>query len=125
MLIAHVRPLFCRLRRFSDVQRCSTLRELRNAYYRGGVVNDLGIRLAGVDILSADISQPLAANGGRFGEINTTPGLHHHYLIAQTRKGPGIAEILLDHLFTTRSGVFVLGDNARTASAAVEACDAA
>src|SRR5205823_1807486 len=73
------------------------------------VVSDLGIRLAGVDILSPDISQPLAANGGCFGEINTTPGLHHHYLIAETRKGPGIAEILLEHLFATRTGVFILG----------------
>ena len=90
----------------------------------GRIVSDLGIRFAGVDILSPDISQPLAANGGCFGEINTTPGLHHHYLVAEARIGPGIAEMVLEHLFASRTGVFVLGDNAAAARVAEEACDA-
>jgi D-alanine-D-alanine ligase-like ATP-grasp enzyme len=89
------------------------------------VVSDLGIRFAGVDIISPDISQPLSANGGRFGEINTTPGLHHHYLVAEERRGPGVAEILLEHFFANRTGVFILGDDPRRSAPVIEACDAA
>jgi cyanophycin synthetase len=89
----------------------------------GRVVAELGVRLAGVDIISPDISVPLAANGGRFGEINTTPGLHHHDLVAEDRDGPGVAEILLEHFFATRSAVFMLGSRHRTV--AIEHKDAA
>jgi D-alanine-D-alanine ligase-like ATP-grasp enzyme len=88
------------------------------------VVSDLGVRFAGVDIISPDISQPLAANAACFGEINTTPGLHHHYLVAEERRGPGIAEILLGHFFATRSALFILGDGPRR-SIPTGACDAA
>lgn len=39
----------------------------------------IGIRMAGVDIITIDPSIPLKASGGVINEINTTPGLHHHY----------------------------------------------
>lgn len=39
----------------------------------------LGVRLAGVDIVTTDAQRPLAAAGGVVLEINTTPGLYHHY----------------------------------------------
>jgi D-alanine-D-alanine ligase-like ATP-grasp enzyme len=91
----------------------------------GRVVSELGVRLAGVDIISPDISVPLAVNGGRFGEINTTPGLHHHDLVAGDRIGPGVAEVLLEHFFATRSAVFILGDCAPRIAAPIERRDAA
>jgi len=94
------------------------------AAFAARVVNDLGVRFAGVDILSPDISQPLAANGGCFGEVNTTPGLHHHYLVAEMRRGPGVAETLLEHLFATRAGVFILG-NEIAANPPTAVCNAA
>lgn len=40
----------------------------------------LGVRLAGVDILTDDLSKPLAESKGVVLEVNTTPGLHLHYL---------------------------------------------
>jgi cyanophycin synthetase len=41
----------------------------------------LKIRLAGHDVMTTDISRPLGETGGIFNEVNTTPGLQHHYLI--------------------------------------------
>lgn len=38
-----------------------------------------GIRMAGVDIITIDPSISLEASGGVISEINTTPGMHHHY----------------------------------------------
>lgn len=43
----------------------------------------LDIKLAGVDIITSDISIPLEESGGVINEINTTPGLHHHHLVAE------------------------------------------
>ncbi len=42
------------------------------------VVTALGTRFAGVDLLTNDPGRTLAASGGVFIEMNTTPGLHHH-----------------------------------------------
>ncbi len=46
----------------------------------------LGIRLAGVDILTNDLSVSLVESDGVVLEVNTTPGLHLHYLT----QNPGI-----------------------------------
>jgi len=43
----------------------------------------LGNQLAGVDIIAPDLSVPLKASGGVVLEVNTTPGLYHHYDPAQ------------------------------------------
>lgn len=72
------------------------------------LVKDLGIRLAGLDVLCRDISAPLSPGNGLFGEINTTPGLHHHYLVEQPDDRVHVASQILDHMFTHRSGVMVL-----------------
>jgi cyanophycin synthetase len=42
-------------------------------------VRAIGSRFAGVDIITLDPSRPLERSGGAINEINTTPGLHHHY----------------------------------------------
>ena len=69
---------------------------------------NLGVRLAGIDIIARDISKPLTPENGILGEINTTPGLHHHDLIAERGAGPSIAARLVERMFETRSGVITL-----------------
>jgi cyanophycin synthetase len=39
----------------------------------------VGVRLAGVDVITPDPSVPLAESGGVILEVNTTPSYHHHY----------------------------------------------
>lgn len=39
----------------------------------------LDIRFAGVDIITTDLSVPLQESGGVVLEVNTTPGLYHHF----------------------------------------------
>lgn len=46
----------------------------------GRIVREVGSRFAGVDVLTNDPSLQLAESGGVFLELNTTPGLHHHYI---------------------------------------------
>ena len=69
------------------------------------LVQNLGVRLAGLDLLCRDISQPLTRANGLISEINTTPGLHHHVLIADQHNAAAVGAILLGHLFETSSGV--------------------
>ena len=71
------------------------------------LLSNLGVRLAGVDILARDIAKPLTRENGLIGEINTTPGLHHHHLVAERGDDPPAAALLLEPLFQTRSGVVV------------------
>ncbi len=69
------------------------------------LVQNLGVRLAGVDVLCQNISQPLTRANGLIGEVNTTPGLHHHVLVSNPNSVAGVGAILLGHMFETRSGV--------------------
>ncbi len=39
----------------------------------------VGVRLAGIDVITSDPSVPLAESGGVILEVNTTPSYHHHY----------------------------------------------
>lgn len=39
----------------------------------------VGVRLAGIDLITSDPSVPLADSGGVVLEVNTTPGFHYHY----------------------------------------------
>jgi cyanophycin synthetase len=39
----------------------------------------VGVRLAGVDVITPDPRVPLAESGGVILEVNTTPSYHHHY----------------------------------------------
>lgn len=39
----------------------------------------VGVRLAGIDIITTDPSRPLNETGGVILEVNTTPGLYYHY----------------------------------------------
>ncbi|MGH8583905.1 MAG: hypothetical protein ACREWG_14215 [Gammaproteobacteria bacterium] len=63
-------------------------------------------RFAGVDVITLDPTLPLIKTGGVINEINTTPGLHHHYnLINQTGVDPA-SEVL----------VYLLSDSSRLTS---------
>lgn len=53
---------------------CESLRE--DAASAAGILNS---RLVGVDFITVDPTVPLAKSGGVINEVNTTPGLHHHY----------------------------------------------
>jgi cyanophycin synthetase len=66
------------------------------------VVTGLGLRLAGVDVLTPDVTAPLAVTGGVINEINTTPGLHHHVLVAGPRADVPVPAMILDHILSQR-----------------------
>lgn len=54
-------------------------------------------RFAGVDIITLDPAVPLEQSGGVVIEINTTPGLHHHYLLDRDN-GISPAIRVLEHI---------------------------
>lgn len=63
------------------------------------IINRMDISLAGVDIITPDINQPLVDVGGVLNEVNTTPGLHHHYLVANRNvNSKDIGELILENL---------------------------
>ena len=51
----------------------------------------LGLRLAGVDLITPDISRSLADGRGAVIEVNGTPGLHYHYLVADAERATRVA----------------------------------
>lgn len=65
------------------------------------IVRALGSELAGVDVMTPDVGASLAAAGGSFIEINTTPGLHHHFVPDDPEGGPRTARRIIQYL--TRS----------------------
>jgi len=57
----------------------------------------LNSKFAGVDIITIDPKMPLEESGGVINEINTTPGLHHHYNL-QNDQGLSSAVPVLKYL---------------------------
>lgn len=70
------------------------------------IVRDFGIGFAGLDVTATDISLPLDTGGTIFNEINAGPGIHHHYLVSDQSRIAHVAPRILEHLFSTRRGVF-------------------
>ena len=58
----------------------------------------VGLRLGGVDIATADLSRPLDASGGVVIEVNGTPGLSHHYHVADRAGATRVALPILKKL---------------------------
>jgi len=54
----------------------------------------LDSRFAGVDVLTLDPSVGLEKSGGVINEVNTTPGLHHHYNLANQTQPPAAVKVL-------------------------------
>ncbi len=55
------------------------------------------LHLAGVDLVTDDVSAPLEGHGSIL-EVNATPGLHYHYQVRQPDECERVAVPLLDHL---------------------------
>ena len=57
-----------------------------------------GLRLAGVDVVTCDLSTPLAQSGGVILEVNGTPGLNYHYEVDDTANATRVAIPILKTL---------------------------
>ena len=58
----------------------------------------VGLDIAGIDLVTPDIGQPLAAQGGAIVEVNAGPGLLMHLKPAVGRAQP-VGEAIVEHLF--------------------------
>ena len=74
--------------------------ELVEEAARGAEV--LGLRLAGVDIVTSDLGSSLAASGGVITEVNGTPGIHFHYNVAEPERATPVAIPILSKLLNER-----------------------
>ncbi|UGS34600.1 Glutathione biosynthesis bifunctional protein GshAB [Capillimicrobium parvum] len=83
------------------VEDCRTARdELCDAIVEDAhtAVRTLGVRLAGVDLVTADPSRPLRETGGVINEVNGTPALHRHYQVSDRQNLMPVAEPVLAYL---------------------------
>jgi cyanophycin synthetase len=64
-------------------------------------VSAVGLRLAGVDVVTPDLRKGLADAGGAIVEVNAPPGLHYHYLTANADQGNHVATRVLLRLLET------------------------
>jgi D-alanine-D-alanine ligase-like ATP-grasp enzyme len=58
----------------------------------------VGVRLAGVDLITPDLSRCLKKSGGVIIEVNGTPGLHYHYQVADEANATPVAVPILRRL---------------------------
>lgn len=61
----------------------------------------VGLRLAGVDLVTPDLRRGITAAGGAVIEINAPPGLHFHYLTADAPSTTQVAARILRRLLET------------------------
>jgi D-alanine-D-alanine ligase-like ATP-grasp enzyme len=64
-------------------------------------VRAVGLRLAGVDVVTPDIARPLAEAGGAIIEVNGTPGFQYHYQVADRANATRIAIPVLERVLET------------------------
>jgi len=64
------------------------------------IANIFRLKLVGVDLITPDIIRPLREVGGVINEINTNPGLHHHYLIKNRQDNAGVAQAILEYILS-------------------------
>jgi cyanophycin synthetase len=65
----------------------------------------VGVRLAGVDLITGDLGRCLKESGGVIIEVNGTPGLHYHYQVADEANATPVAVPILRRLLESRSDV--------------------
>lgn len=63
----------------------------------------VGLDIAGIDIVSADIGRPFAETGGAIVEVNAGPGLLMHIRPAEGEPQP-VGSAIVDHLFPSGAG---------------------
>jgi cyanophycin synthetase len=62
------------------------------------LVASMGVRLAGLDVITADIGVPLEEAGGVINEVNAPPRLHYHALVSDPAKAAPVGERVLDRV---------------------------
>lgn len=58
----------------------------------------VGLRLAGVDVITPDPGVSLERAGGVVAEVNGTPGIHHHYHVADPQEATPVAVPILERV---------------------------
>ncbi len=58
-----------------------------------------GIRLAGVDVITPDVTRPLRESGGVVLEVNGNPALHQHYQVADPAQAAHVCVPVLRRVF--------------------------
>jgi D-alanine-D-alanine ligase-like ATP-grasp enzyme len=58
----------------------------------------IGVRLAGIDLITSDPGRSLQESGGVVIEVNGHPGLHHHYQVAEREHATRVAVPILRRL---------------------------
>jgi cyanophycin synthetase len=64
-------------------------------------VRAVGLRLAGVDVVTPDLTRQLAETGGAIIEVNGTPGFQYHYVVADPENATRIAVPVLERVLET------------------------
>ena len=64
-------------------------------------VRAVGLRLAGVDVVTPDVNRPLAEAGGTIIEVNGTPGFQYHYQVADRERATRVAIPILERVLET------------------------
>lgn len=59
----------------------------------------LGVRLAGVDLVTPSLVHPLSESRGAIVEVNASPGLRYHYQVRDRAAATPVARLILQHLF--------------------------
>jgi len=65
----------------------------------------LGVRLAGVDVITTDLTKPLSRSGGAIIEVNGTPGLSYHYDVRDRANATRVAIPILKSLLGASAAV--------------------
>jgi cyanophycin synthetase len=60
----------------------------------------VGVRVAGVDLITPDLGASLADSGGVVIEVNAGPGLHHHYHVADREGATQVCVPILEKLLS-------------------------
>lgn len=63
-----------------------------------------GVRLAGVDVVTADPRAPLDGRSGAVIEVNCGPGLHYHYQVREPALATPVARAILRHVLAAPGG---------------------
>lgn len=80
----------------SDTIRAPLHPELEGAMTAAATA--LGLRLAGVDLVTPALDQPLQRSGGAIVEVNARPGLRYHYQVRDRSSATPVARLILRRL---------------------------
>ena len=97
---------------------CTELVHPENADLAVRAANAVGVDIAGIDIVTKDISQSILDNGGAIVEVNAAPGIRMH-LYPSEGQSRNVAKDIVSHLFPDDASirfpiVSVTGTNGKT-----------